>query len=161
MEFRARFLEWNHGSPTSELLHFDHRMQDEIKAILYWGKNILNLPFGEMGQCHDWAHRTIKAIPPVKKLDCGFDMRDVTKNTSASDQVFKAAQRVDGVGDDFERLSRGVRKRSFCMPRALEAFSMFGRTRSALSLYLISIYFALICAIARAYQDVAGLGKNC
>ncbi|KAF6233906.1 hypothetical protein HO173_007736 [Letharia columbiana] len=81
-------------------------MQDEAEAVLCSGKNIFYLPFGAMGQFYDWAYRTMRTIPPVKKLDCAFDMRDVAENTSAMVQRMKAENRLDVVGDDFERLSR-------------------------------------------------------
>lgn len=81
-------------------------MQDEAEAVLCSGKNIFYLPLCKMGQFYDWAYRTMRTIPPVKKLDCAFDMRDVAENTSAMVQRMKAENRLDVVGDDFERLSR-------------------------------------------------------
>ena len=58
-----------------------------------------------MGQFPDWAHRTMRALPPVKRLDCAFDMRDITDNSFAILQRFRAANGLLRGGDDFEHLS--------------------------------------------------------
>lgn len=73
------------------------------------GKNTFYLPFGELGQFPDWAYRTMRTIPLVKKLDCAFDMRDVAENSFALVQGLRAGNRLDAVGEDFERLSRNDR----------------------------------------------------
>ena len=79
---RDRFPDWNHEPPGWNLVQgLNRQMQREASDVLYSAKNLFVLPLAYASN----RESLVGPLPPkIKRLDIGFDMRDIDLDRAAA-----------------------------------------------------------------------------
>ena len=105
---RQRFPSWRHASPQWSLLKgVSRQMQREASDVVFSSKNTFFSPLGAICDEEKWF--LPNQLPPIKKLDCVFDMRDINEASFWTFQHVKQWHDSFNVTPDipFESLSSG------------------------------------------------------
>ena len=103
-----RFPSWKHPPPQWSLLKgVSRQMQREASDVVYSSQNTFFSPVGAI--CDEERWFLPARLPPIKKLDCVFDMRDINEASFWTFQHVKEWHDSFNVtpGIPFESLSSG------------------------------------------------------
>lgn len=79
---KERHPDWKHEKTLWQLLLVSRRMHTEAKSLVYSAKNIFYLPTGpRRSNINSIDEGQRPRLPPIKRLDCAFDMRDVAEDS--------------------------------------------------------------------------------
>lgn len=104
---KNRFRHWNHERPMWQLLMVNRQLRAEASAVLYSSRNnTFYFPIGGSLRSVSMFSKLWNGgrlvPPPIRKLDCAYDMRDFTDTAS---NVFEDAK---WAYDDDERAPGGL-----------------------------------------------------
>ncbi|KAL6714237.1 hypothetical protein ACLMJK_007660 [Lecanora helva] len=107
---KSRFPDWQHEPPQWSLLHgVSRQIQTDARAVVFSSANTFFSTVGALydDELPDTLFHSL--LPPVKRLDCVFDMRDVVEDSFSTLQAVRQWHDSHDVsaGVEFDALARG------------------------------------------------------